>query len=130
MLRAARLSGWVNQFVPALTARRKVVKVDGHVGDVVREGFQIELNGYGKSADRAGCLASTCSWRCPICDPISACRCCKSCYGVLFSRMSEYSDKRTTHPAHLNRFAVDEDFAIGSRAKTDIQSPHILLDLL
>ena len=48
-LRVTQFARWVNQLVPAPTARRKVVEINGHIGDIVHEGAQIELKNSGES---------------------------------------------------------------------------------
>ena len=49
---------------------------------------------------------------------------------MVLSEMYALFRRNTTHRAHLNRFTVNEDFAIGGRAKADAQSLGILLNLL
>ena len=63
MFRAAWFARWVNQLIPALPARREIVEIDRHVGDIVREVVHIELSDYCESMNRAGCPSNTCSWR-------------------------------------------------------------------
>ena len=63
VLRAARFPRRINQFVPALAARWEVIEIDRHVGDIIREGAETELDDDDKSMNRAGRLRNTCSWR-------------------------------------------------------------------
>lgn len=51
MLCATWFSRWVDQRIPALPACRKIVEINRHVGDIVREGAQIELSDCGESTD-------------------------------------------------------------------------------
>ena len=40
----AQLARWVNKLVPTLTAFWKVIEINGHVGNIVREVFEINLS--------------------------------------------------------------------------------------
>ena len=51
MQRIAWFARWVNQLIPALLARREIVEIDRHIGDIVREDVQMKLRGCDESVN-------------------------------------------------------------------------------